>query len=388
MNMDKYEKMIRPFISDMSVNYSKSQLYYISSVNKESAIWQYLKRYQNIDFVKERLSEEFPGIKDRKLKKIKSQHIADCMRQSEEYFSSAKTADLSVRPLILYYGMLDLVKALIMFSDNTFTLETALLKSEGMADHGLTHGAREGTHDERIRDNLKDILGEFCYTKGPKSVFGLLHSCWSSTPLKGNLRFEVGDLASMHPSSWLSYAEHTSNSPKLYPAQASFREPAEGPEHFLQFNSTFNFMTYIDHVPSADEGNNYLESVMPRLASLYSRDSVYSPYGFRSKALPLSLEEYQPIYQDSTGRSFTMADPNAGIPIHLIEVEYIMLFILGSLTRYAPQKWLANVSYVAGDAMFVIEGFINDTFISFPELVLEELDRHNYIFSGDASRWG
>lgn len=154
------------------------------------------------------------------------------------------------------------------------------------------------------------------------------------------------------------------------------------------FEGTFQFLTYLPTIPTGTAGNTFFETQMPRLASLYNRDTVYSPYGYRSKKIPTSLEEYQAVYRASTGESYTMADTTANIALHPIEVEFVMLFMLGSLARYAPPKWLKNVLYEGGDAMFVIEGFINSVPLSFPKMILEELDNRDYTFTGDSAYWG
>lgn len=369
-----------------------------------------MKRYQSPAYVQKRLSNEFPNFNanlkqqyhqrqstqsyqsnSATIKKQKAQHIADCIRQAEAYFNTASRSDLAIKPLILYYGMLNLAKALMLFGENPLTLEADVLKKEGLGYHGLTINPKNSS-DTAIRDKHDEILEEFCYVSTPRAnqetVFKLLHQCWSDTPLQNTIRFSVGDLASMHPSSWKSYADYTGRDPKYFPAKSSFRTTAQGYEHFLLFEGTFQFLTYQNAVPVGGEGNKFFENYIPRLATLYNRDTVYSPYGYRSKRIPTALDEYQPVYHANTGESFTMADSTAGIPLHLIEVEFVMMFILGSLTRYAPHKWLKDVLYEGGDAMFVIEGFINSVSQSFPKLILEELDERQYTFTGDSAYWG
>lgn len=381
--------MIRPFTPDRTTPASRQQLNFVRSENKNRSIWQYLKRYQNIDFVVKKLKVDYPGM-SAALREKKAQHVADCIRQGEAYFTTASASDLSIKPLILYYGMLSLVKALMLCGDNNLTLDNNVLRSEGLVTHGLSHATRDA-NDELVRDDVTKILEEFCYTSskdGANTVFSLLHECWSSAKPASGLRFEVGDLAAMHPSSWRSYADYTGNPPKYFPAESSFRTPATGREHFIMFDTSFNFLTYQATIPNVSQGFTILEIKMPRLASLYDHDSTYTPYGFTSKHMPSSLEDYQAVYRASTGESYTMQDCSAGIALHPIEVEFVMLFMLGSLTRYAPQKWLKNVLYDGGGAMFVIEGFINSVAQSFPKMILEELGNCEYTFTGDSSYWG
>jgi hypothetical protein len=381
--------MIRQFTAERAAPPAKRQLSFIRSENKNRSVWQYLKRYQSVDFVRMRLQVDYPNMSS-SLREKKARHIADCIRQGGAYFASASASDPSIKPLILYYGMLSLAKALMLLGDNNLTLDDDVLKQEGLNTHGLSHGTKNPT-DKAIRDDDIKILEEFCYTSSrnnTSTVFSLLHECWSNAKPSSGLRFEVGDLASMHPSSWRSYADYTGRAPKYFSASSTFRTTARGHEQFLSFKGTFDFQAYQNAIPAGAHGNTFFEGKMPRLAILYDRDTHYSPYGYVSKQIPTSLEEYQAVYRTSTGESYTMQDANVGIPLHPIEVEFVMLFILGSLTRYAPQKWLRNVMFESGDSMFVIEGFINSVVLSFPKMVLEELDNRDYTFTGDLAYWG
>lgn len=383
--------MIRNFTPDRAerTRASKPALSFVRSENKVRSIWQYLKRYQDPAFVEKRIRRDYPGVADA-LRKKKARHIADCIRQAEEYFKTASTSDLSIKPLILYYGMLDLVKALMLFGDNALTLDDSTLKLEGLNSHGLTHGTKDAA-DETIRDKVGNLLEEFCYTssRGTSStVFSLLHECWSVSKPSSGVRVVLGDLLAAHPGTWRAYSDHTTVMPKYFKAESSFRTTVNGDEHFLMFDSTFQFNTYGFNPGPATDANLWLQQQMPRLASLYTGDSVYSPYGYIHNGIPTSLEGYQPTYRSSTGEQYTMADTVASLPLHPIEIEFLTMFILGSLTRYAPQKWLTNVQYAGGGEMFVVEGVINSVPVSFPKMILEELDNREYTFTGDSSYLG
>jgi hypothetical protein len=285
--------------------------------------------------------------------------------------------------------MLDLVKALMLFSDNPLTLDNDTLKLEGLNSHGLTHGTKN-PNDVSIRDNTKNLLKEFCYTssgRNPNTVFSLLHECWSATKPPSGIRIVLENLLSAHPSTWRSYTEHTSKISRYFKAKDSFRTTANGYEHFIMFEGTFSFDTY-GYTPVPGNSNLFFTQQLSRLASLYNNDTTYSPYGYVSKRIPTSLEEYQPAYKATTGESYTMADLIPNMPLHPIEIEFLAMFILGSLTRYSPQKWLKNVQYGGNGEMFVVEGIINSATVSFPKMILEELDNRTYTFTGDSSYYG
>lgn len=384
--------MIRHYLPDKDddSNQAASYFRFIRSTNKTGSVWQYLKRYENATFVRKRLLQDYPSI-GIELRNKKADHIADCIRQAEEYFRTASKSDLSIKPLILYYGMLDLVKALMMLGDNPLTLDDAALKSEGMNSHGLTHGTDPSRpSDAQIRDNPKKLLEEFCYTyrRSDSTIFTLLHSCWSDVQIDPGTRFSLGDLASSHPGSWSSFAQYTKRPPKYYKVSAGTFIDAPHHQHYFSFDGNFLFGAYGKTMQRSEEGLDFLESRMPRLTNAYSRETGQTVYGFRSKETPKSLDDFQPHYTFITGEKYTLEDIHPGHPLQPIEIEYLAMFILGSLARYAPQKWLKNVQYTGSNAMFIIEGIINSAPLSFPKMILEELDNGRYTFTGDLAYLG
>ncbi len=380
--------MIREFKPDHSADNANRSLYFVRSEDKYRSLWQYIKRYQNPSFNDRLLKKRFRTMSNT-LRKQKAQHIADSLKQAEAYFNTARSSELAIKPLILYYGALNMVKALMMFADNDLTLENAVQRANGLTKHGLTNGASVPA-DEAIRNDSSNLLEEFGIVTGvDRTVFSLLHSCWSDTPLPNGARLELGDLASMHPSSWRSFKEHTGLPPKYFKIEgASFRTTARGEEHIVHFGGTFNSLLYQATMPvGQDNIFAFFESQLPHLSSLYSRETQ-PQNSFYSNSMPTNIDEYLPAYREPTGTHFVIANPSIGQPLHLIEVEFTMLFILGNLTRYVPQKWLDNVNYGNKGEMFVIEGFLNSVAFSFPKLIFEELEEKDYTFTGDVAYWG
>jgi len=379
--------MIREFKPDHTADNANAPLYFVRSEDKYRSLWQYIKRYQNPTFNDKLLKKRHPSM-DNALRKVKAQHVADALKQAEAYFNTARSSELAIKPLILYYGALNMVKALMMFAENDLTLENTVQRAKGLNTHGLTNGASNPA-DEAIRNDSTNLLEEFGIVTGvDKTVFSLLHSCWSDTPLPQGSRLELGDLASMHPNSWRSFKAHTGKSPKYFKVQGTgFRTTARGDEQTVIFGGVFNSMLYQPTMPIGEENIfAFFEGYLPQLATFYSRETQPQS-SFYTNTMPNNIDEYLPGYREPTGTQFVMGNPNVGQALHLIEVEFAMLFILGNLTRYVPQKWLDNVNYGNKGEMFVVEGFINSVAFSFPKLIFEELEEKDYTFTGDVAYW-
>ena len=89
--------------------------------------WDTLLQFQSSELV----AQKFRKRHKRKLNSGKSQSIAAAVLQSREYFRSSQQSDISVRPLLLYYGVLTLSRALILFLDQNQS-EASLKKSHGL----------------------------------------------------------------------------------------------------------------------------------------------------------------------------------------------------------------------------------------------------------------
>lgn len=378
--------VIRNYKPDKSVVPPQQLLNFIRTNDKKHAIWQYLKRYQNAEFVKSRLHQEYPSLSKR-LINTKSKHISDAMKQGEEYFNSATKTNLAIKPLIIYYGMLNLVKALILFGNNRYTLNTHVLEKSGIEQHGLSiKGKRANRQDNILRNNESNLLEEFCYITKGQSIFKLLHSCWSTKDLQSNMRFDLRNLALSHPNSWKAVCNSSGDIPHYFLSTGGFRTTSKR-EHVLSLSSITQFSIY--KKPEKVDPWDYFEKLLPRLKKLYSRDQN-NAFSYISNGMPITIDDMYAVHKSITGETYLMSDFNVGIdsiPLHPIEVEYISMFILGSLTRYLPHKWLKNVRYEGGVEMSVVEGLIDSTILSFPKMILEELEGEEYTLAGDVSYW-
>lgn len=372
--------LTRPFNPDKSLNPQKTLLKFVRSENKNQSIWQYLKRYQNQKFVQSRLRTMSPTLSIYYVNK-KSLHISESMKQAEAYFEAALKSDLSVRPVILYYGMLNMVKSLIMFADNKHVLD-----SREMEYHGLNHRAKSNTNDSNIRKDQNNLIDEYCYISSGPSIFKLLHACWSNIDLNASMRFSIHELTSMHPNTWKTLADHKNIIPKLFIAEGGFRT-TKSKEHVIKFSPTTQFLIY--QKSASEDAWDFLERSIPTLRVNYHRN-LNQAFEFVSNMMPICIDEMVPNYKSISGERYTTTEIDAltrTLRIHPIEVEFIIMFILGSLARYAPHKWLKNVQFEGGVDMFILSGILESANYSFPNMILEELDGEEYTFAGNVSYW-
>jgi YaaC-like protein len=118
--------------------------------------WKYLRLFQSVERTVERLQQihSVPQGKHESNLKKQARQVGYCLRQAEEYFTASETVELATRPLLLYYGCVNLSQALVLLkNDGAFSLD-ATRKSEKHRHHGLElnralaeKAARAGTLD-------------------------------------------------------------------------------------------------------------------------------------------------------------------------------------------------------------------------------------------------
>lgn len=377
--------LTRDFKPDRDCNNVEKTLNFSRSVDKYKTIWQYLKRFQNFDFVKQKIISKYPSVSTR-LANIKAKNISILIRQGESYFEASRESDLSVKPLILYYGMLNLVKALIIFSENRYTLGSTGFGKDSLESHGLNIRTKT-QRDIAIRNDDNDLLNEFCYIQKSRSIFKLLHACWSNLDLSQDMKFTIKDMLLMHPSTWKMCTKYTSETPQLVLVEGGGFRTSNKYEHVVAFKSTIQSQLY--NSLAGETLSQLLERIIPKLNNFYTKNSN-NQFEYISNNVPLVLDEMVAEYKSVTGENYVLTEVDTGIrkiTLHPLEIEFILMFVMGSLTRYIPQKWLRNINYEIGDQMFMLEAIINNSAISFPKMILEEIEEKDYIFTGDVSYW-
>jgi len=107
-------------------------------------LWNQISIYQSSDLVK----REYKRKHQLELNTEETWEIVSCFMQAREYFSNAEAADLSVKPLLLYYGVLALSRGIILFLDpnsNEATLKAG-------------HGLKTGKWEEILVKSPREIL--------------------------------------------------------------------------------------------------------------------------------------------------------------------------------------------------------------------------------------
>ncbi len=327
-------------------------------------IWQRLLGLESHDTVKIR----FKRIHARKLSARRAGEINATARQAREYFRNANAADYSVRPLLTFYGIACLGRAL-----------TLLMKPNG-GEEGLTsgHGLESlgwrnlmgGSIDAGLQNlyNLKirrrtGLFSDFLiHTRNTT----LLHQ--RSSAVNGHCPYGKPDLEAE-----ILLGDLFSRTPDLSPDYASVGVPQYVSVSEFSFNAKKGLEMKLTGDRASDIARAYQD-----VGYAVSVDDTRVLITCESSTVLKEPPMFVHAYMQNTMRPIPIPDLHLAVPFDggvrfsQLCIIYMMSYILGMLVRYFPTHWIALINGGKGDLLWPTinraQQYVENTF---PELVAE-----------------
>lgn len=381
-------------------------------------VWNTLRYFIDINFSIEKIIN-IHDIKDKKSNdniKKQAKQIGYCIRQAEEYFTASSYVDLPTRPLLLYYGIVNLSQALVLLRQNgDFSLDV-LRKNNNHKHHGLEIlGSFKSNVD--ARDKIEPFLSSIqciCHLKDDK--------CWGQFPNFYN---------SLEPCATNIKTQYYDDVRKSFLRTNPF-ETARKIEMNVISKKTFNVFDIIKTLPdlynllclnqiTPDLCRGQAEAVHKTLYKKGSNDDqeisktvleFYYTIDFilseQKESFVCFLKEhcqnieftreynnsfsFQQIleFNEQEGATFSAPDiaesifgdlyfiiyPNEYIPEPA--AHFIILYCLGMLSRYYPDIWLKAIdeNVILRE---VIDNLLDIIYRKFPYLILDQMTGTHYI---------
>ncbi|MBM3283661.1 hypothetical protein FJY90_05465 [Candidatus Gottesmanbacteria bacterium] len=374
--------LIRKF--QFNKNPTISGYYTIRASNRLSAIWEYLGRYKSISYSKKIIGNQV--INNKNLVTIKSEQLSYTISQSEEYFASARKSNISIKPLLIYYGIVGLSKSLIISGDNKFLLNTTKLDTVEHGSHGLSCKAKmDQKSDIKTRDSLC-LVKEFCRIKS-KGLYPLFRSCYCIKPIPNDTRITILDIISLIGENWKKYYDFFQKPPNVYKCW----EPKNGDVDKIGDNKQiiggFDDYFHLFHRKNTKEKfADALIRLFPELKTGYLKSNNF---GYKSINNISSLDSSIVFSDTPTLDSFALVQPFSNFKLTDFDIYFILFFILSNLCRYRQDKWykLTHKSDKK-DEFFLIENLFDIVQYKFPLLILRELEQKDYRFIGEVATLG
>lgn len=331
----------------------------------EKTMWDQILVYSHAGNVKSLLSNSIaskrPNIPNQEHVDQKALEAAFTIQQAHEYYLAARTVTVSTSPLLYYYGMLSLVKALLICN-------SAQLLLEDIKYHGLTKRYALVADTTPLTETLGDQQvrvsgGAFI------ELYRLLHGA-SAENLNDRI-FRLSDLLKVDPELQLLFDrqfQNLSGCVSLYQSSTasdteSFVEVKSGDQEFgLRFPELTSQVTI-------SEG--YLPSHVRVTANPnFKFNAIATTYRIRSGGRVLRAN---PISRDQSGNTFTSY-------LSVEECDFMLMFLLSDCVRYKQKMW-RNCQVLGDDQCYPLVGsFITNATRRFPNVFLDRLlgETHNY----------
>ncbi|RKD22865.1 hypothetical protein BEP19_11545 [Ammoniphilus oxalaticus] len=291
------------------------------------------------------------------------------IKQGREYFHTAsRSADL-VKPLLLYYGMVSLLKAFILTADAHYPTHTKVLQ------HGMTCRKLKKL-DYTFSDDEVKIQRD--------GLFPLVAAHLGSEQLVGE-KFKMKNLLAMLPELRAAYEktyEHVDLEPIHISKHVDYTYPYTTfylPEHILDkchlsYSSFIHFLNRYNHGQArftthdleAPQGIIRLNWHHPEQIQV-----LENPTGFDNDL----------FIQDYKGNHYFYTKPDAAASfIPEILVHYMLMYTLGMICRYETELWGEMIFSLSSTEMFIIQEFLAINERKFPNMILNLLFQERFIF--------
>ena len=285
------------------------------------------------------------------------------VKQAREYYRAARMTDLFVRPLLTYYGMMTLSKALMLTVDPDYPANTAVMR------HGVSTRKRKRADFRFFQDEVR-VQRE--------GLFPELARHWGWAELIGE-RWTMKDLFALIPELQDGYRQ-VFREESLYPVvvwpTASVGE--RGMPFFLEERILDRLhltpRAFTHRLQAAGKGEAAFD--WEEQADTHPSFRLFWHHPRVSHVDPWGEGFDHPFFrEDAQGRYFFHPTDGSGLASCLPEifVHYLLLFALSMLCRYEPPLWGEIIYGFASEERVLIEEFLQVTQRKFPNLVLNQL---------------
>lgn len=342
---------------------------WVQTNNPERATWRYLQLFSKDSYVAQFVR-----------KKTARDQIVSCVRQAEEIYSLAKSATLLTKPVLLYYGMQRLAKALIFLRNPNVNIND--LKGHGLSGRGISDDI-ERFLQNRIPKTEKGIYPEFSKWTAKNNVLlkkttyeredyhhtdYFVHTC-NIPDFVDASNFKVYDLMKLVPELIDLFHHFQMTNELLIFAGTSFRQHPNGKlDSLLTVEKKLDLDSLKTKFPTINEYDSFKEEQNRFVITSSAKDANLIP---------------SPLVQSETKHTFLISSTGNSNRITDINVHFILMFFLCHIARYkAPLLHNITEGRRKSEINALIGRFIEVSETKFPKLILDELLGQYFVFRG------
>jgi hypothetical protein len=296
----------------------------------------------------------------------KSKEISMCLKQADEYFTASETTSINTSPLLLFYGMLSLAKALIVANKEELYLDK-------IKYHGLETRPRYDflkTYNENPEN--WSIENEYALTND--GVFNHLIMILDNYALPNSSVIMFKDIIKCIPELWGIYEKYYNESSNIRSLH-SIEEKME-PNYSLRLNiSGKDPQKILDVIPE-------LQNDFDIGKELYHNQAVV----FTSKNID-EFPKYIGIYRPQFGGNYIIkgvryfnGNDFKNEFVSLESLDYIAMYILSVCVRYKQVLWRQIISGEKSGSISLINLYLKSIKRRFPNIILNNFFNEKFIY--------
>jgi len=341
----------------------------------ERKIWEELSLFESHDYVGKWYSDRHGRV----LNAGRIRELASCFAQGREYFASATGSATSVRPLLLYYGVLSLSRGVILLRDRNKS-ESSLKPSHGLEAidwQGTLASGIGNVLDLRIRAT-NGTFGELVAAAGNVQLTG-----WWSGPTLTSGTYH----AQLPPPRFVNDK-----------SEITLDGLASRDHRFLGLYQRATGKLNRVHLAEIVADHTGIEVSVFAFANAAPKATVETRFGWPSgtvvqdrtsaRRLPIAnyyvrlpgtdlnaLKTLLPAsHHDGGDGTYILEDFPNGDRLSELLRTFLLSYFLGMLVRYFPSKWIALLRNEKGDAAQpVLIAAVNAIEKDFPRLVAQAI---------------
>lgn len=326
-------------------------------------VWQQLLSLESRDI----LQKWFENIHGRELNARRAREISASSRQAREFFRNASVSNYSVRPLLTFYGVASLARALSLLL-RRHGGEEGLKRGHGLETVGWTHqlsgkisAGLEGLGGLRVR-TCSGLFSDLAKETNNRISIHVRSSGvdWRLNYRLPNFGDEISlkDLMARVPDLNKDYKivsddiKYSAINEMTYDSDTGFKAKVAAND-FEKFKNSYEDMGY----------------KIERSGDLFIISGTSERF---SENTPQFMHAYIDKLFETIPRLFIVAPFPGGNVYSQLCITYIFSYILGMLARYYPTHWISLIQGEKGDALWPTinraQRFVEQ---SFPELAIE-----------------
>ncbi|HBZ82825.1 MULTISPECIES: YaaC family protein [Brevibacillus] len=290
-------------------------------------------------------------------------------KQARQYYTTAAKADLSIQPLLLFYGCSHLLKGMLLTRDPSYPQNSRVLQ------HGVTTRKLKRNTYLLLEDELRPqkegffaLLAQLFHLSPMQDRYSV-HDLFSSMPVVSDAYSTLSE----QPKHWLQLEWHECEPPsKQASNQSSNRQQwlhVAFPE-ITDGSLAYSPQTFIQYINRVSPGDLQLEL---RWQDGNSKQLLLPRSSF------LQLDRH-PLFRLHKHRLFFWNSSPDSLPLPDWASHYLLLYLLSMLCRYETEWWGELVLSHGLAERFLIEFFLEHHQSAYPTFIMKQIRQNNSSF--------